>query len=65
MEGLGLLLGEELGFMIVTDCEEVVYSWDGTCNFFVSGKLPMTFVVHLIIDICAMPGWEKLRSTPR
>jgi hypothetical protein len=29
MEGLGLLLGEELGFLFVMDCEEIVYSWGG------------------------------------
>ncbi len=32
MEGLGLLLGEELGFMFVADCEEMVCSWCGACS---------------------------------
>jgi hypothetical protein len=29
MEGLGLLLEEELGFLFVADCEEMVCSWYG------------------------------------
>ncbi len=32
IEGLGLLLGEELSFLFVTDCEEMVCSWCGACS---------------------------------
>ncbi len=32
MEGLSLLLGEELGFLFVADCEEMVCSWGCTCS---------------------------------
>ena len=32
MEGLGILLGEEVNFLFVTDCEEMVCSWGGICN---------------------------------
>jgi hypothetical protein len=65
MEGLGLLLGEEFGFLFIADCE----GWSAAGVVYVvvivPGKLSMTFVVNLIIDICAAPGWKKLRSIPR
>jgi hypothetical protein len=32
MEGLGLLVGEELDFLFVADCEEMVCSWCGACS---------------------------------
>ena len=32
MEGLGLFLGEELGFLFITDCEQMVCSWSGACS---------------------------------
>ncbi len=32
MEGLGMLLREELGFLFITDCEEMVCSWCGACS---------------------------------
>ncbi len=32
MEGLGLLLGEKLGFLFVADCEENICSWCGACS---------------------------------
>ncbi len=32
MEGLGVLLGEELGFLFVVVCEEMVCSWCGACS---------------------------------
>ncbi len=32
MEGLGLLLGEELGFLLVGVFEDMVCSWCGACS---------------------------------
>jgi hypothetical protein len=32
MESLGLLLGEELGFLFFADCEEMICSWGGACS---------------------------------
>jgi hypothetical protein len=29
---LGLLLGEELGFLFVMDCEKIICSWGGACS---------------------------------
>jgi hypothetical protein len=59
MEDLGLLLREELGFLFVADCEEMVCSWGGACSGDCLGEVVNDFVMYLIIDICAMLDGEK------